>query len=321
MGRWAILNGILVLIVLLLGLQIARTWGRTLPPVEVATRQAEPSPKSEGKTDPKTTGGRRGGKRGTPERPDQQPAVLVATIVNKDLFDPSRQKPTEEVTAAPVKEVGPPPNLTLVGVRMIGRDREVLVTDAAQANQQRRLRVGDQVGGYTLKTVDPNRVTMASAGGETITTTLAVERPGGGAPKPPGVAVPPRPGQPPGMPASPAAGIQPPGAGAAVPPRPGQPPGRPPSPAAGVRPPAAGVAVPAGGAQPRTPRAPMPGARPGVPTPPGAPPGVPPPVPQQQPGGGVAAGIAPTPPGVPPAFANPNLPAAVREKLEQLKGN
>src|SRR4029450_13177347 len=165
MGRWAILNGILVLIVLLLGLQIARTWGRTLPPVEVATRQAEPSPKSEGKTDPKTTGGRRGGKRGAPERTDQQPAVLVTTIVNKDLFDPSRQKPTEEVKAAPVKELGAAPNLTLVGVRMIGRDREVFVTDAAQANQQKRLRVGDQIGGYTLKTVAPSRVTPASGGG------------------------------------------------------------------------------------------------------------------------------------------------------------
>jgi hypothetical protein len=309
MGRWAILNGILVLIVLLLGLQIARTWGRALPPVEIAPRQSEPSARTESKGDPKG-GGRRGGKRGTPERTDQQPAVLVTTIVNKDLFDPSRQKPTEEVRAAPVKELGPPPNLTLVGVRMIGRDREVLVTDAAQANQQKRLRVGDQIGGYTLKTVGPSRVTLASAGGETISLTLAVDKSGGGGvggvPKPPGAATPPRPGQPPG---------------AATPPRPGQPPGVAPSPAAGIQPQVPGApGVAPGGIQPRTPRAAMQGARPGVPSPPGVPAAAPPAVPQQ-PGGVPGAAGVPGAPGVPPPYTNPNLPAAVREKLEQLKGN
>src|SRR4029453_15617343 len=99
----------------------------------------------------------------------------------KDLFDPSRQRPTEEVRAAPVKELGPPPNLTLVGVRMIGRDREVLVTDGAQANKRKRLRVGDQIGGYTLKTVGPSRVTLASAGGgDTTPTPPRAQRTGGG---------------------------------------------------------------------------------------------------------------------------------------------
>ncbi len=285
MGRWAILNGVLVVIVLLLGLQIFRTWGRTLPTVEVATRQGEPAPKPDGKGDGKAGGTRRGGKRGAAER-TEQPAILVATIVNKDLFDPSRQKPTEEVKAAPVKEVGPPPNLTLVGVRMIGRDHEVLVTDAAQANQQRRLRIGDQVGGYTLKTVDPSRVTMTSNSGETITLTLAVDKSGGGGavgavPRPPGVPQPGRPGQPPGIAPSPAAGVQP------------------------AHP--AGVAPPAVGAQPRPPRAAIQGARV-------------PPVAPQVPGAAAGAGIV-NPAPVPPAFANPNLPAAVREKLEQLKSN
>ncbi len=284
MGRWAILNGVLVLIVLLLGLQIARTWGRTLPPVEMAERHADPTPKTEGKAEGKA-GGRRGGKRGAPEKVEQQPAVLVATIVNKDLFDPSRQKATEEVKAPPPKEIGPPPNLTLVGVRMIGGDREVLLTDAAQANQQRRLRIGDQVGGYTLKTVHPSRVTLASATGETITLSLAIEKSGGGGgvPKPPGGPTP-RPGQPAAPAASPAAGIQPP--------------------------PAAGAPAAAGVVTPRTPRAAMAGR--------GAAPqaaGTPPPAPAASPAAGAPR------PGVPPsAFSSPNLPAAVREKLEQLKG-
>jgi hypothetical protein len=192
MGRWGILNGVLALIVLLLGLQIARTWSRTLPPVETVARGADPGVKDQDKPDGKTGGGRRAGKRGANEKVDPQPTVLVATIVNKDLFDPSRQKPSEEVKAPPPKEIGPPPNLTLVGVRMIGKDREIFVTDAGQGNQQKRLRIGDQLGGYTLKTIQPSKVTLAADSGDVVTLTLAVDKSGGagatapGAPRPPG---------------------------------------------------------------------------------------------------------------------------------------
>ncbi len=288
MGRWAILNGVLVVIVLLLGLQIAWTWNRTLPPVEVASRQADAPSRPEGKGEGKPEGkggGRRAGKRGGAEKVEQQPAVLVTTIVNKDLFDPSRTKAVEEVKAPAPKEIGPPPNLTLVGIRMVGRDREAFVTDAAQGNQQRRLRVGDQVAGYTLKSVQPSRVSLASATGETLTLTLALEK-SGGAPKPPGTpSAPPRPGQPAAPVPSPAAGVQPP-------------PPVPPPAVAGGQPPGTGV-------QPRLPRAARPGA-PGVPPNPGA-------VPQP--------GVAPGMPGAPAPAINPNLPPAVRERLEQLKAN
>src|SRR5262245_57762749 len=166
MGRWAILNGVLVLIVILLAFQIARTWSRTLPPVETASRAADPDVKDQDKPDGKTGGGRRGGKRGANEKVEPQPTVLVTTIVNKDLFDPSRQKPSEEVKPPPPKEVGPPPNLTLVGVRMIGKDREIFVTDAGQGNQQKRLRIGDQLGGYTLKTIQARNAHQVAASGE-----------------------------------------------------------------------------------------------------------------------------------------------------------
>src|SRR5262249_30533690 len=104
-----------------------------------------------------------------------------------------RQKASEEVKPPPPKEAPPPPGLTVVGIRMLGdRDSEAFITDASQANQQRRLRVGDQVGGYTLKTIQPSRVILASATGDTITLSLAVDKSGGGAPRPGG---PPRPGQ------------------------------------------------------------------------------------------------------------------------------
>ena len=218
MGRWGILNGVLVVIVLLLGLQIARTWSRTLAPVETVARGADPGVKDQDKPDGKAGGGRRAGKRGANEKVEPQPTVLVATIVDKDLFDPSRQKPSEEVKAPPPKEIGPPPNLTLVGVRMIGKDREIFVTDGGQGNQQKRLRLGDQVGGYTLKTIQPSRVTLAAASGDVVTLTLAVDKSGGaaatapGAPRPPGA--PARPGQPgAAAAASPAAGAPSPAAG------------------------------------------------------------------------------------------------------------
>ena len=135
---------------------------------------------AEGKAEGKGGSGRRGGKRGAADKAEQ-PTVLVTTIVNKDLFDASRQKPTEEAKAPPPpKEIGPPPNLTLVGVRMVGRDFEAFVADVAQGNQQRRLRVGDEVGGYTLKTIHPSRVSLASAAGESLTLTLNIEKSGGG---------------------------------------------------------------------------------------------------------------------------------------------
>jgi len=297
MGRWAILNGLLIVIALLLTLEIARTWGRSLPPVETGARGADPAPKGDGAENGKggdAKAGRRdrGGKRGgANEKVAVQPATLVATIVDKDLFDPSRQKASEEVKPPPPKETAPPPGLTVVGIRMLGdRDSEAFITDASQANQQRRLRVGDQVGGYTLKTIQPSRVTLASATGDTITLSLAVDKSGGGAPRPGG---PPRPGQPAAANAgSPAAGVQP---QAPV--------------AAGVQP-------------PRGPRGAVPGrpGAPGMPAAPGTPPAAPgvPPSPAAGPNFGQPQMGAAPPATTPPV---PNIPAAVREKLEQLKGN
>jgi len=295
MGRWAILNGVLVVIALLLGLEIARTWGRSLPPVEIGARGADPPTKGDGPGDGKAGegkggNGRRGSKRVNEKPPAVQPATLVTTIVDKDLFDPSRQKATEEVKAPPPKEAPPPPGLTVVGIRIMGdRDSEAFITDASQANQQRRLRIGDEVGGYTVKSIQPSRVTLASATGDKITLNLAVDKSGAtGTPGKPGA--PPRPGQPAtANAASPAAGIQPTPPGAGIqPPRPGRP-GMP------ARPPGPGGAPPAPGAPAPSPAAGNFGA----------------------PRAGV--GVPPVPAGAPPP--NPNIPAAVREKLEQLKGN
>jgi hypothetical protein len=285
MGRWAILNGLLGLIVLVLGLQIAWTWMRSVPMVDL-TRSAPDDAAPAGEAAEGGTGDRPRSRRGGADRtPPQSPAVLVTAITAKDLFDPSRQKASEEVKVAAPKEAPPPPNLTLAGIRMVGRDREAFITDASAGNQQKRMRIGDEVGGYTVKTIDLTRVTLASTAGDVVTLALTVEK-AGGAPKP-GMPVAPRPGAP-----------VPPG-GAPVPP--GMPPA---SPAAGVQPrPPRAPAGPGAAAVPPPPRAGRAGAKPpGAPAAPGAP----------------GAPAVPNGPGTP---GMPQLPAGVRERLEQLRNN
>ena len=238
MGRWAILNGLLGVIVLLLGLEIARTWARALPPVDFSAHPAEETPHSTGPHE-----GRARSKRGQAAQAPPSPATMVTTIINKDLFDPSRQKATDEAKPAVAKEAAPPPNLTLVGVRIVGRDTEAFVTDASQGNQQKRMRIGDQVSGYTVKTIEPRRVTLASAAGDVVKLDLTVDKTTGAAAKPGQPPRPPVPGQPAAaQPTSTAAGVhgQSPAAGA---------------PSRALRPPAG----PGAAAQP---------PRPGMPTPP-----------------------------------------------------
>jgi hypothetical protein len=111
-----------------------------------------------------------------------------------------------------VKETGPPTGVTVVGVRIFGGDREVFVTDASGgAGGQRRLRVGDEVAGYTVKTIEATSVTLSSPSGDLVTMPLTLEKGkgggGGGGASPPVARAPGRP-QAPQPPGSPAAGAQ-----------------------------------------------------------------------------------------------------------------
>jgi hypothetical protein len=204
MRRWAIINTLLGAIVLLLGIQIVRTWARGLPSIEVVPRVSSEPRERPKRADKAGARGQAGG---------QEAPTLVATIGEKDLFDPSRRPPSEDARLdAPVQAV-PPPDVTVVGVRIVGRDREVFLIDKTQNNAQRRLRVGESIGSYTVKVIEPAAVTLASPNGEPVTMPLTIEK---GKP-PPAVARPaPKPapgGQPAGGAAmaapSPAAGVQP----------------------------------------------------------------------------------------------------------------
>src|SRR2546428_8523127 len=147
MRRWAIVNTVLGAIVALLGFEIVRTWARGLPVMEtpVAAPAAAPAPEPREK-------GKRGADKGG-ARAQQTPAALVAAIADKDLFDPSRKAPSPEETKTDLAPVTKPPdNVTVVGVRIVGKDREVLLSDATQNPAvTRRLRTGDQVAGYIVK--------------------------------------------------------------------------------------------------------------------------------------------------------------------------
>jgi hypothetical protein len=259
MRRWTIINIVLAVLVILLVWEIYGTWARSLLPVDMSPRAAPPPP---------AAGPRERGKRSGPDknaaRGPQDPAMQVATVVEKELFDPSRRPaPVEEMRqpeTAPV--TAPPAGVTFVGSRILGRDREAFVVDASQGNQQRRLRAGDQVGGYTVKAVEPARLLLTSPSGDPVEMTLGLDKSKAPTPRPAR-------GTQPGQAAlSPAAGVQSASPAAGVP----------------VRTPAPAPAVPA------SPPPPVAGAQPATVSPP---PGTPS-------GGG-------------------QLPADVRQRLEELR--
>jgi len=220
MGRWTIINGLLAVIVLLLGFQIMRTWARGLPPVEVPPAPAAPAPAA---GEPHEKGKRAAEKASA--RAQQTPATLVTAIVEKDLFDPSRHPPApdEVKVEAAVAVTKPPDGVTVVGVRIFGKDREVFISDASQNPAVgRRLRAGDQVAGYTVKAIDPTGVTLLSPSGDAVPLPLTLDKGRAGQAQPGAPVRPPivpgRVPQPVGVPASPAAGPQgaSPAAGVAV---------------------------------------------------------------------------------------------------------
>ncbi|GEM_PF-1269929 len=247
MGRWVIINAILAVLVVLLAAEIARTWTRRLPVVDVAARPPAAAVPPE-KHDARKHGGEKSG-----GGADQTPAALVTAIVEKDLFDPSRQKPPDDAkaaaTAAVERKVDPPAGVTLVGISIVGGEREAYVLDANQQNQQRRLHVGDQIAGYTVHSIDAGAIQLISPSNDPVPMPLLVGKKGGpAAPGTPGVP-PHQPGPPrPGVAAtSPAAGITQgpsPAAGVGAPAAPGPPrPGVAPPPPAPPRPPAAAAAA------------------------------------------------------------------------------
>jgi hypothetical protein len=187
-GRWTVLNGVLLAVVLLLGVQIARTWMRTVPPMRTPPPEQAEAPRREVK------------KRTVAERTEQTDE-MVALITNQDLFDASRQAIGSGPVA--VAEVPPPTGIELVGIRLLGGDQEALIRDQSQQNAQRRVRAGDEVAGHTVQAINATNVELLNPNGQAVTLWLqlapsaakpaAPGRPGARAPAPRPGGVPPAP--------------------------------------------------------------------------------------------------------------------------------
>jgi hypothetical protein len=175
-GRWTVLNGVLVAIVVLLGLQITRTWMRTVPPLRVPV--AAGAGELAARRDPKVK---------APLARDGKTEEDVVLITSMDLFDQSRQPVGAAGSTAPAPvEVPPPTGIDVVGIRLLSGDEEAFIRDASQQNGQRRVREGDEVAGYTVQAINPTNVELGNATGQTVTLWLQLAPSGGAKPGAPG---------------------------------------------------------------------------------------------------------------------------------------
>ena len=204
MRRWAILNAILTFCLLAILGGLWQTWTRALPEVEAAEDSggAVPTGSGEGK-------GKGKGKRNAAQidkAAQATPTAIVTAIVEKDLFDASRRpeppKAVETSAPAPKQPCVVPAGVTVVGVAKVGKEREAFITDASQGAGQRRVRTGDAVVGYTVKTIKEATVIFTCPSGDTVDVSLMLEKGKGagfpGMPGVPGLPVPPPPPRPPG---------------------------------------------------------------------------------------------------------------------------
>jgi len=160
MRRVLILNVILLAIVAVLVIQIVALWWGT----DAAVEQAAPrKPKGQGAVVR------------NPVRPSA-PRDLVANIAEKDLFDASRSA----ATGADAKPVAgdatplPPLAIELLGVRIIGGEREALVKEQA-APKAFWYRPGEQIGGHTVQRIDPRTIVVSSPDGAETSVSINVK--------------------------------------------------------------------------------------------------------------------------------------------------
>jgi len=166
MSRWTMVNLLLVAVVALLAVQIGRTWTRTTPPLR-APASGDAPPRRDAR--PKAQSARA-----------NEAEEDVALIASLDLFDQSRQALGVVSDAAVPVEAPPPTGIEVVGVRSIAGDQEAFLRDASQGNVQRRVRMGDEVAGYTVQSIDATNVKLGNATGGTVTLYLQLALSGGG---------------------------------------------------------------------------------------------------------------------------------------------
>jgi hypothetical protein len=109
--------------------------------------------------------------------PARNPPVtqLVTVIAEKDLFDPSRQAGGTDTAPMPEQTPAPPPTLKLAGVIVLDGEKEAVFADASQGNKQKRMRIGEEISGYRVQSIDEQNVSLVNGAGEEVRLTLLLE--------------------------------------------------------------------------------------------------------------------------------------------------
>ena len=83
----------------------------------------------------------------------------LSEVVERPIFSPSRRPPKENQTASiPIKK---PTDLVLAGV-IVTRDRQIALVRRKSANQILRMSVGQQIDGWLILTILPDRMVIGA---------------------------------------------------------------------------------------------------------------------------------------------------------------
>ncbi len=101
--------------------------------------------------------------------PPSTPAVDVAAVVSRDVFDIMRTAPTNRyLLASEIPEAtepaAPPPRVVVLGIALADGGRS-FATAQVGAERPVIVRVGDKLGPYTVKAIESKRVTVTLPGG------------------------------------------------------------------------------------------------------------------------------------------------------------
>ncbi len=156
MKRFRFLNVILLALIALAGWRTVDVWRRQAPVVDAGgdARPVEGMPPV-----------------------GRKPAVpqVVNEIAQQDLFDASRKEGESEDTPTPEATPPPPPTLKLSGVLFVGLEPEAVLTDSAQGNKQIRLRVGEEISGYTVDRISAETISLVTGTGDEVVLSLLID--------------------------------------------------------------------------------------------------------------------------------------------------
>lgn len=156
MGRLTgLINLVLAGLCVYFGLQIVDVWEENGP----ASRAAQAAPTT---TQTVNADGR------PPSRP-VPPETAYAVIEDRNLFSPDRTGPEadEEETEAPAKAQSAPTGVGLFGVMILKDVKKALVDDidGSDSRPSQWVYEGDTVRGWTVETIEKDRITLTSANG------------------------------------------------------------------------------------------------------------------------------------------------------------